>query len=117
MITRMPAAGGLLGVAEQPIGRPVRRDDLELRRHAELVEDGDGRLERREVGAAAADDADDGAIARRALAHRSSSVCVVSSAQWSLARAPLTAASAWSVVAPSAVRWPILRRSNTSRLS
>src|SRR5207342_3180973 len=83
-----PAACGLLRVTEEPIWCPVRRDDLEFRRHTELVEDGDGSLECREVGAAAANDADDGAIVRRALTHRSSSVCMVSSAQWSLACAP-----------------------------
>ena len=114
---QQPATGGLLGVAEQAIGRPVRRDDLELRANTELLEHGDRRLERREVGAAAADDADDGAVALRSLGHRSSSAFVVSSAQWSLVSASRTVASARSVVVPSAVRWPILRRSKTSRLS
>ena len=77
-MTRMPAAGGLLRVAEQPIGRAMRRHDRELGRHAELVEDRHRRLERREVGAAAADDADDGD--GLVLGHRSPSF-VASSAQ------------------------------------
>ena len=111
-----PATGRLLGVAEEPVRRAMRRDDLELGGDTELVEDGDRRLERREVRAAAADDADDGAVPTGALAHRSTSF-VASSAQWSAASAPRAFASALSTSVPSAVRCPILRRSKTWRLS
>ena len=89
----------------------MRRDDLELGRDAELVEDRDRRLERREVRAAAADDADD----RRDASSRSSvrpPSCrrprTMPPSPDARGRAPRRVSSA------SAVRWPILRRSKTS---
>ena len=69
-------------------------------RHAELLEHGDRRLERREVGAAAADDADDGAVAVRALGHRSSSAFVVVGPVELRQRLADALASARSIVGP-----------------
>ena len=86
---------------------------LQLRGDAELVEDRDGRLEGREVRAAATDDADERAI--RPAGHRSSSVAIVGPGQrGDGGRACSQRQRRRS--SPSAVTWPILRRSKTVSL-
>ena len=104
------ARRGFLGVAEQAVRRPVGRDDLQFRGHAELVQDRDGVLEGREVRAAAADDAHYGPSGTPLLRHDPPS-------QWRAARARRARSRAMSTSAPMAATWPILRRSNTRRLS
>ena len=107
--------GCLLRVAEQRVRRPMGGHDPQLGRHVQLHEDRAGRLQDREVRAAAADDADDRRSA--ALHHRRlPSFVIVQPAQPVAGRAGGRQRRRPGP-RPIAVRWPILRRSNTRRLS
>ena len=68
MITFSPRSRALGGIAVEPLRGAMRRDDLGLVRDFERVEHRGRRLERRPVGAAAHDDADDGLRQRSCFA-------------------------------------------------
>ena len=114
-----PAARGRLGVAEQVVGRPMGRDDPQL---------ATGRRARRARRTPARGSGSRSGCHRRC---RRAAPCVAGSVGRRSASSPRrrrphasrgaravrAASSASSTSAPSAVTWPILRRSNTRRLS
>ena len=107
-----PAPGRRLGVAEQVVGRPVRGDDPQLARDAELGEHGLRLLEDREVATGSRRRSRRPAPLR--ARHPATSVSVLPAQRG--ARGPRARARASSASVPTTVTWPILRRSKTRRL-